>query len=207
MGLGIALTAKSNLGTTPMSSFTYVLSLQFPLTFGQFTFLISLLYFIIEVLLLRKDFPREQYAQILIIPIFGYFVDLGMYLFAAVNPDAYLARVITLLISCLILAMGVYLQVVADVLINPGEALVKVIAEKTGVKFGNIKIMFDSTLAVIAIGTSLYYFGSIIGVREGTVVSAILVGYFTKVYDAVYKYLIRYKNRQRVERQNNNPVD
>lgn len=193
MGLGISLTVKSNLGTTPMSSFTYVLSLQFSLTFGQFTFLLSLFYFILEILILRREFPRGQYAQIFIIPIFGYFVDLGMYVFSAVDPDAYLYRVITLLAACAILAMGVYLQVIANVLINPGEGVVKIVAEKTGVKFGNIKIMLDSSLAVIAIITSLYYFGSIIGIREGTVVSAILVGYFTKIYDRIYQGFIRRK--------------
>lgn len=193
MGLGISLTAKSNLGTTPIASVNYVLSLQFPLTFGQFTFLLSMLFLIIEVLLLRKDFAREQYAQVLVVPIFGLFVDLGMYLFSAVNPDVYAAKIITLLIACAILAMGIYLQVVANVLINPGEGVVKIIAEKTGIKFGYIKIMFDSTLAIIAIIISLYFFGTIKGIREGTVISAILVGYFTKIYDAAYRRLIRAK--------------
>lgn len=57
----------------------------------------------------------------------------------------------------------------------------KVISEKLGAEFGNIKILFDWTLVSIGIVISLFAFGSIEGVREGTVISAFLVGYFIKL--------------------------
>jgi uncharacterized membrane protein YczE len=188
MGLGIALTVKSNLGNTPISSVPYVLSLIFPISFGLTTLMLSMIFLLIEIILLRRDFPRQQYLQVLVPPFFGSFVDLGMFCFASVDPHIYFENVIVLLIACAILALGIYLQVVADVLINPGEGVVKIIAEKTGQKFGNIKIMFDCTLALIAITISLYHFGTIKALREGTIVSALLVGYITKIYDAIYKH-------------------
>ncbi|NMM64941.1 YitT family protein [Clostridium sp. P21] len=188
MGLGISLTSKSGLGTTPINSLPYVLSMIFPLTVGQFTFLLSIVFFLVEIIVLRKDFPKEQYLQLFVGPFFGFFVDLGMNIFASVNPNIYLIKMLVLLLGCSLLALGVYLQVVANVIINPGEGVVKAISNKLAKKFGNVKIIFDSTLCIIAIIISLFTFGNIKGVREGTVICAILVGNITKIYSAVFQY-------------------
>ncbi|WPC39816.1 YczE/YyaS/YitT family protein [Clostridium sp. JS66] len=188
MGLGISLTSKSGLGTSPINSLPYVLSMIFPLTVGQFTFLLSILFFLVEIIVLRKDFPKEQYLQLLVGPFFGFFVDLGMSIFEFVNPTAYLVKILVLLSGCFLLALGVYLQVIANVIINPGEGVVKAISNKFSKKFGNIKIALDSTLCIIAIIISLFTFGSIKGVREGTIICAVLVGNITKIYSAIFQY-------------------
>lgn len=188
MGLGISLTSKSGLGTSPINSLPYVLSMIFPLTVGQFTFLLSILFFLVEIIVLRKDFPKEQYLQLLVGPFFGFFVDLGMSIFAFVNPTIYLVKIFVLFSGCFLLALGVYLQVIANVIINPGEGVVKAISNKFRKKFGNIKIMLDSTLCIIAIIISLFTFGNIKGVREGTIICAILVGNITKIYSSIFEY-------------------
>lgn len=188
MGLGISLTSKSGLGTSPINSLPYVLSMMFPLTVGQFTFLLSILFFLVEIIVLRKDFPKEQYLQLLVGPFFGFFVDLGMSIFALVAPTNYLVKILVLLSGCFLLALGVYLQVIANVIINPGEGVVKAISNKFRKKFGNIKIALDSTLCIIAIIISLFTFGNIKGVREGTIICAVLVGNITKIYSAIFQY-------------------
>ena len=68
------------------------------------------------------------------------------------------ASLVVLLIGCFILAVGVFMQVQADVIINSGEAAVKVISEKIGKDFGLVKIQFDWTLVVIALLLSLISF-------------------------------------------------
>jgi uncharacterized membrane protein YczE len=187
MGLGISLTTKSGLGTSPINSLPYVLSMIFHLTVGQFTFLLSLLFLLTEIIILRKDFPKEQFLQVFVGPFFGLFVDLGMSIFTFTNPNTYAEKIIILLSGCFVLAFGVYLQVAANVIINPGEGVVKVIADKVGKRFGNIKIMFDSTLCIIAVVISLFTFGKIKGVREGTIICAILIGSITKIYSAIFE--------------------
>lgn len=182
MGLGIALTAKSDLGTSPISSIPYVCSVIFPWTFGQFTVAYNVLFFLIEYLLLRKDFSRFQFLQLLICPFFGFFTDLGMHVFAAVAPSLYLAKIGVLLAGTVILAFGIYLQVTANVLINPGEGLVKAISFRTKIPFGNIKVAFDSTLAIIACAISFTALAYIVGIREGTVINALLVGLIVKKF-------------------------
>ena len=177
MGLGISLVTRSTLGTSPISSVPYVLSLALPVTFGEFTFAITLLFFIAEVLIMGKTFPGLQYFQIIVALFLGTFVDVGMFLSAGVNPGVYPEQIAIVLLGSVILALGIFLQVTADVILNPGEGLVRAIAEKTHKRFGIVKVMFDSTLVLSAALISCAAFGTSQGLREGTVISAILVGY------------------------------
>jgi uncharacterized protein len=189
MGMGISLTTKSDLGTSPISSVPYVLSMIFPLTFGEFTFLLSLVFLLIEIVLWGKDFPGKQYMQLLVGPFFGLFVDLGMFIFAPLNPRTYLFKLFILVLGSALLALGVYLQVIANVIINPGEGVVKTIARKTGVKFGNVKVIFDLTLLVTATAISLYAFRGIKGMREGTILCALLVGCIANGFDFAARHI------------------
>jgi uncharacterized membrane protein YczE len=177
MGLGISLVTRSTLGTSPISSVPYVLSLALPVTFGEFTFAITLLFFIAEVLIMGKTFPKIQYFQIIVALFLGTFVDVGMFLSSGVYPGIYPEQIAIVLLGSIVLALGIFLQVTANVILNPGEGLVRAIAEKTHKRFGIIKVMFDSTLVAGAALISFAAFGTIQGLREGTVISAILVGY------------------------------
>jgi len=177
MGLGISLVVRSTLGTSPISSVPYVLSLAFPLTFGEFTFLITLIFFIAEIAIIGKDFPRPQYFQILIALLLGTFVDVGMFLSAGVQPGIYPEQIAIVFLGSAVLALGIFLQITANVILNPGEGLVRAIAEKTHKRFGIIKVMFDTSLVAGAAVISFAAFGTIEGLREGTVISSVLVGY------------------------------
>jgi uncharacterized membrane protein YczE len=109
-----------------------------------------------------------------------------MCLLSFVKPVLYLSKLISLLIGIAVLAFGIYIQIITNVVINSAEGLVKAIAEKTGRCFGNIKIIFDTTLVVIACFISFLEFGGIRGLREGTFISAVLVGLATKVYTKIF---------------------
>jgi len=177
MGLGISLVTRSTLGTSPISSVPYVLSLAFPVTFGEFTFLITLLFFIAEVAIIGKTFPKLQYFQIIVALFLGTFVDVGMFLSAGIHPGIYPEQIAVVLLGSAVLALGIFLQITANVILNPGEGLVRAIAEKTHKRFGIIKVMFDTSLVASAAVISFAAFGTIKGLREGTVISAVLVGY------------------------------
>ncbi|MEN6395249.1 MAG: DUF6198 family protein [Methanoregula sp.] len=187
MGLGISLITKSYLGTPPISSVPYVLSTSFPVTFGEFTIMIGLLFFIAEVLVVGKNFPRHQYLQVFVGMFLGIFVDVGMLISASVHPDFYAGQVIWLVLGCVVLALGIYLQVSANVIMNPGEGVVKAIAEKMAVQFGIIKIVFDTSLVFCAVLISFILSGTVTGVREGTIISMFLVGYVTILLSGIFR--------------------
>ncbi len=180
--LGVSLVTKASLGTSPISSIPYVLSLNFPLTLGNFTILFSILLILLQILILRKNFKPENILQIPVSIAFGYFIDLTMYLFIWVNPANYLMKLLVLLLGCIVLGFGVYLEVLADVVMLPGESFVRAIVQTWHTNFGTTKICFDSSMTVIAGVLSFVFAGKLDGVREGTIIAALLVGFIARLF-------------------------
>lgn len=113
---------------------------------------------------------------------FGYFIDLTMVMLSFVNPQMYIMKLVFLLIGCVILAFGVYLEVLADVAMLPGESFVRTIKITWHTDFGITKIAFDVSMTVIAIVISLVLSHRLLGVREGTVIAALIVGFIARIY-------------------------
>lgn len=179
--LGVSLITKANLGTSPISSIPYVLSLNFPFTLGNFTIFFSIFLIVLQLIILRKNFKLEHILQIPVSIIFGYFIDLTMILFSWVNPETYIMKIVYLLIGCLILGVGVYMEVLADVVMLPGESFVRAIVLTWKTNFGTTKICFDVSMSVIAAVLSFVFAGRLAGVREGTVIAALLVGFIARL--------------------------
>lgn len=178
---GVSLVTKANLGTSPISSIPYVLSLNFPMTLGEFTIIFSVLLVLLQLCILRKNFKLEHALQIPISVLFGYFIDLTMALLSFVNPQSYPFKIIYLLAGCAILGLGVYLEVLANVAMLPGESFVRAVSVTWHTDFGTTKVLFDVSMTVIAGGLSILFIQQLEGVREGTVIAALLVGFIARL--------------------------
>lgn len=187
--LGVSLITKASLGTSPISSIPYVLSLKLPMTLGEFTIFFSVLLILLQLLILRKKFPLEHFLQIPISIAFGYFIDLTMLMLSFVQPDSYLYSLLALLIGCVILGFGVYTEVLANVAMLPGESFVRAVSETWKTDFGTTKVAFDVSMTVIAGGLSFLFFGTLNGVREGTIIAAVLVGFIARLFGRAFKNL------------------
>ena len=178
---GIAFITKAALGTSPISSVPYVLSLALPLSLGQFTFIINLGIILLQVALLRRNFPPLQYLQIAVNLVFSACIDVSMSLLFWLAPVSLPARFASLLVGCCILALGISIEVAPDVLLVPGEGAVKAIAQVSKIRFGTVKVAFDLSLMAIAAVLSFLFFGELQGLGLGTVISALLVGRLVNV--------------------------
>ena len=187
--LGVSMITRANLGTSPISSIPYVLSLQFPLTLGEFTIAFSILLIVLQILILRKNFKLVDILQIPVSIIFGYFIDFCMMLLSFVNPQIYLWKLVYLFIGCIILGTGVYLEVLANVVMLPGEAFVRAVTVTWKTDFGITKIVFDVFMAVTAGVLAIVFFGKLQGVREGTVAAALLVGFTARTWEKLLSFL------------------
>lgn len=192
--LGIAFITKAALGTSPITSVTYVLSMFTPFTIGQWTIMLNLLFVVIEPFLMsRQDLKSDLRMYLLQIPIsfcFGMFIDLCMhYILFWLNPLSYLNMIVALLIGCVILAVGIALEVKANAAMMAGEYFVKVITRWFRGEFGYIKLGFDIVLVALACLLSLIFMSGIYGVREGTVVAALIVGPIVHFVTPYYHFL------------------
>lgn len=181
-GLGVSFITKAGLGTSPITSIPYTLSLGFTPTVGMFTLVFNIFLIILQVILLRRNFQLQNLLQLPIIALFSFFIDLTMSLLGFIQPETYVLKVISLVIGCLILGFGVFMEMVANVAILPGEATVRAVSDVFSTDFGKTKIAFDSSMTVIAAILSFIMFKHLDGVREGTIVAAILVGFIARLF-------------------------
>jgi len=178
MTLGIIFTIHGNLGITPISCPVYVLSLGFSPTLGEFTIAMHVLFVIIQIILLRSKFEYIQLLQIPLVIIFGILIDINNYIMGNIYPSSYFGKLIFICIGSFSCAIGVSIEVTVKTVLIAGEGLLLAIITVFDLPLGKTKIAFDSSLLLISIIISLYLFGDIRGVREGTIIAAFLVGFF-----------------------------
>lgn len=191
MSLGISLMVKAGIGTSPISSFPYVLSLRFQeISLGTFTFAWNIVLIIGQILILRKDFKIIEWMQIPISVLFGVFVDFTKSMLSGLNPHNYVFAISILIIGCVTLAFGVSLTVLSGVIMNSGEGFVKAVSIKSKKDFGNMKVVFDVSLVILSVVTSLIFFGKISGVREGTIIAALISGFIIRFFNGKLKFIV-----------------
>jgi uncharacterized membrane protein YczE len=182
MSLGIAFSTKAGLGTTPISCIPYVLSQGFPLSFGTFTFLMNSLFVVFQYFLLKEKFETYQWLQIPLIFVFSVFTDLSMLLVDDLIITGYIFQWIFCLVSCVLVAFGISLMLKANLLMMAWGALVRAISQVSKIQFGYVKVGFDSTMVMTAVIVSWVMFADLVGVREGTIAAAVLVGLIVKFF-------------------------
>ena len=173
---GVALITQAALGTSPISSIPYVLSLRFPITLGEFTFILNLVYILGQIVLLRRAFQPIQLLA-----------DRGQRhlqrfhrrehepaVLAAARPTSWssLSRSFWAAPSW---ASASVSRVAPDVLVVPGEGIVRAMTQVSGKRFGSVKVFFDCTLVAIALILSFLFFHGLNGLGLGTVISALII--------------------------------
>ncbi|MDD2370389.1 MAG: DUF6198 family protein [Firmicutes bacterium] len=188
-GFGIALSTKMGLGTTPISVIPLVLSIKLPISFGMVANAMALAFVLIEILVQRKGFTKDLLMQIILAPFFGFFIDLGFFLVKNFGTANFIGQITLLIIGCMTMALGVYFQIRANVIVNPIEGLVLAIAERTRKKFSNVKIGVDVSVMLVGVVLSVIAFGEVRGVGITTIVVALGTGYFIKIFKNIFDRL------------------
>lgn len=176
MALGVAFAVNSDLGVSPVTSLPYVVSLIADTALGTCVIAVYGVYIVLQILILRREFRLINLTQILFSTVFGYFTDFTKWLLADFALPTYAGQLAMLAISIVAVAFGVFLYMETDLVPMPMEGLTQAIARKAGKPFHNVKIVVDCTSVVIGIVLSLVFLHGLLGIREGTVITAIVVG-------------------------------
>lgn len=188
MGIGVAFSFQSNLGSSPISSIPYSFYMIWGINVGIATIILHAIFVFIEYLLLREYFEARFLLQIVVGVFFGIFTDAGMYVVSFFPlSTSLLTSLIYLAISIILVAFGLFLYIPQNIVQLAGEGVMQAIAIVTKKQFSKIKVYFDSTMVVI----SFFMCGLLMNnwfasVNLGTILSAILIGitvrYITKAY-------------------------
>lgn len=177
---GIVFITRAGLGTTPISTVPFTVGEITGLTFGEATFAVNILFVLVQWALLRSRFHYSSFFQIPIVSVFSWFIDLHMGWTAWIGDDPYVVRFLWGLLGNLFLAFGIYWQVASKTIVQPGEGMVLAFSVVLRKSFGTVKVWNDVTLVLLAVVLGFVCLGHVVGVREGTVVSAFLVGFLIK---------------------------
>lgn len=198
--MGVALSTKAGLGTSPVASLPYTVSLMSGLlTFGGWLNALSVTQITIQVILLKgKCKYVEIFLQTVLAFIYGYLTDFSCFLIRGLTLHNYPAQLACMAVSCFVLAFGIWVQLKGNVALLPGEAMNRAISQVTGKKYTNIKIFFDALYIVLSAILCMIFLGGLKGVREGSIIAAVAVGMLIKGYEKIYRR-IRGRQKQQPE--------
>lgn len=185
-GTAIAFITYANIGTTPISSANYVLSLHSSFTLGETTLIFNILLMLLQIMFISigKD-PLKKHAvnlimQIPVCLIFSYMIDLSMNLLKLSLPEeiSYIAEWSLVILGTVLLALAISLSVTSNVAMVPGEYFIKIFHPLINRTFSFVKTFFDIFLVSSAVILSLFLTGftEIEAVREGTLFAALCTG-------------------------------
>ena len=109
--------------------------------------------------------------------LFGFFVFLNNRMLSSFSlPDIYWVRLLCMVVSVIVVALGVFLYLRARLIPHPADGLLLAIQKKTRWKQQNAKICLDFVITVLAAAVSLIFAQGIVGIREGTLIAMLGIG-------------------------------
>ena len=195
VALGVAFSTKVGLGTSPIASPSYAMTFIMPLTLGTCVVITNIFLILGQIFILKKDFDYFQLTQFISIVILGIFVDIGMLLADLFTFQNYFLLLLEQFLGCVLLAFGIRLEIAVNCIFLPGEGFVEAIVHKYKLKFGIVKIIFDLSMVVLAALITLIFSGEVQGVREGTLIAAIVVGLLIRYCDKPIEPILNYVSK------------
>lgn len=187
LAIGIILNTKSLLGVGSINTLPYALANILSVSLGTMTTMVYLVFIIIQLILLKR-FDLQVIIQLPFSFIFGYLIDFYD-LFFSYEPTAFYMQIVILIIAIVLTALGAFLMVLGDIVLNPADGLVHTIGKVTNKDFGFVKNIADLVFIVLTVVICLVTKGYILGTGIGTVVSAIFIGRFVALYQNIYNHL------------------
>lgn len=179
MSIGIVFISHGDLGIPPFLSLSYVLSSYFKSSLFLNDLLQQIFFIIIQILILKQNFKKIQLCQIFIWLLLNIFLSINNIIFLGnFYPKNYLIKILFLLFGSFLIGIGINIQLFIKTIYTPCEGLFLTIYNILQYNICYTKIIYDFILILLTTIFSYLLFGSIIGVKEGTIVCGIFIGFF-----------------------------
>lgn len=183
VAFGVAFSVKSNLGTSPISSLPFAAHNVLlhhginAVSYGTCVTLSHLIFMLVQAIILRRAYKAVYLLQVIVSTVFGWFVDFAVAVVGPAFDMPYAAQLGWLALAVAVISVGVSLYVGMDIMPMPGDGISVAFSRKLATRpYHQMKRIVDSVMVALAVLVSLVGIGYVVGVREGTVLAAILVG-------------------------------
>lgn len=186
LALGIVLNTKSGLGTAPIAATPFAVAEFTGLRFGDLSLVLYCIFAVIEFILKGKDFKKFDLLQL---PFTFAFTRCMNWYTATLNfdPQFLWQRVLIMAVGIIFTGAGVAMSVEMRLIPNPSDGLVQVISDRTGLKLGLTKNIFDAFCVVMAILVGLLMGGRVVGVGAGTICALFGNGRAVDMFNRFFK--------------------
>lgn len=187
IAFGVGLIIRADMGVLPTTCLPFAVSRISGITVGEAVILFNGALILGQIFVLRKNYELFRLFQIVICLVFGYITDFVLFLLKDLNVSGNLIRWTVFLTGVLISAVGVSLEVISETATLATEGFVIAVSQTFPIRFGTMKIIFDVFLVLVSLIISWIFLHSIEGIGEGTILSAVLLGFLSKHIIALYQ--------------------
>ncbi len=188
LAVGLSLAAQSGLGTSALTAVAFVLGKRIGIPFADATLGMFVVFVLIEILVEKQKTARRIVKLLLQIPLSIAFTQvMGLVQRLVVLTGAGLpVRILVMLLSIVCTGVGAAMTLRADLIPNPGDGVVKALADWAGKPLGNVKNIFDILNVALAAALSVILLGRIEGVGIGTVCAMLGVGRVIALFGYIF---------------------
>lgn len=193
MTLGVSISVKSDLGVSPVSSIPYTMTCVWGIEMGRATIIFHVALVLLQIAVLRRKFKLINLLQVPVGVLFGAFTTFCNHLMTFLpTPQNIAIRLVMMLISTLLIAVGLFFYVPANIMPLAGEGAMLAISQTSGVEFSTVKVIFDISMVAISFTVCMIFIHSMGSVGAGTIIAAVLVGLELKL---ITKLFGRYRDK------------
>lgn len=177
LAFGITLNTKTGLGVSPIISVAYCVSQIFSKNFGDMTFVLYVLFVVVQLFLRDRGEWAATLFQIVVSLIFSRLLNLFDVLIPySCTEHSIVVNLVLLAAAVFLTGLGITMTVNMRLVPNPGDGIVQAIAERIGRGQGFTKNIFDIGCVCTTIAVGLICAGHVIGIGIGTIAAMIGVG-------------------------------
>ena len=97
-----------------------------------------------------------------------------MFMLLGWDPQTYLARLLWVAAGSLLIGVGAFLTIRANIAVLPYDAFVLALATATARDFGRLRMLCDVCMSAFALLLCWFALNDLAGVREGTILASLL---------------------------------
>lgn len=192
LAFSVTLAVSSNLGVIAGNTLPYILSSVTKINLGICCTAVFFIYVLLQIIILKKDFKLINLAQLVFSALFGYFLEFTTMIIGGWVATSYFEQLIQLALSVLMTGLGVVLYINVDLVPMPPEGfLLAIIAKKPRFTLGKLRIIHDCVVVLLSSIISYISFSAILGIREGTLISAVFSGLAIEFFSEILSGSIR----------------
>lgn len=185
LALGMVVQTESGLGVASLTCFAQVIADILGTSLGSMITATYCTYIVAQALILRRQFQPRILLEVFFSAVIGIFTDFFMAVMPF-HPEGLPAQVATMVFSLVLISFGVSLVVNMGVVPNAPDGLVQVISEKLRRRFGDVKVVFDTSHVVVALVLSWTVLHTIDAFGITTVIAALFLGKFINVMNSLF---------------------